>query len=171
MKEKERFFLSLIDQGLIQVIPETGEIISYLSGKSRTLNSKMSNGYGTVSVHKRYMLSHRLVWLAVHRDLQTGYEINHKNGIKGDDRISNLELVTRSENVLHAYNVLGKVFGLFERDNHGENNGRSIVTRKDIDKMRQLFSTGNHTQIELANRFGLKKSQVHNIVRGKQWTD
>ena len=30
-------------------------------------------------------------------------EVNHINGLPGDDRLENLELVNRSENVLHAY--------------------------------------------------------------------
>jgi hypothetical protein len=36
-------------------------------------------------------------------EIKKGYVINHINGIKSDNRLVNLEMVTQSENILHAY--------------------------------------------------------------------
>lgn len=45
---------------------------------------------------------HRIVWESVNGPVPSGLEINHINGTKTDNRLVNLEAVTRRENVLHA---------------------------------------------------------------------
>ena len=49
---------------------------------------------------------HRVVAEAFHGP-SNGREVNHKNGIKQDNRASNLEWCTRSENTSHNYYELG----------------------------------------------------------------
>lgn len=46
---------------------------------------------------------HRLVWDAFHGPIPASVEVNHRNGDKNDSRLENLELVTRSQNMAHAY--------------------------------------------------------------------
>jgi len=50
---------------------------------------------------------HRLVMLAF-KWPANWLEVNHKNWIKNDNKLNNLEYVTRSENLLHRYKVLGQ---------------------------------------------------------------
>jgi hypothetical protein len=49
------------------------------------------------------MFVHRIVAAAFIGPCPDGLEINHKNGIKLDNRAENLEYTTRSANMKHAY--------------------------------------------------------------------
>ena len=49
---------------------------------------------------------HRLVAMLYLKDYDESLQVNHKNGIKSDNRIENLEMVTNSQNAYHAWNHL-----------------------------------------------------------------
>ena len=49
---------------------------------------------------------HRLVAMRYLDDYSEELQVNHKNGIKTDNRVENLEMVTNQENVLHAWRQL-----------------------------------------------------------------
>jgi hypothetical protein len=49
---------------------------------------------------------HRLVAMFHLDTYNETLQVNHKNGIKNDNRVENLEMVTNSQNVYHAFNVL-----------------------------------------------------------------
>ncbi len=70
------------------------------------------NGYQSIDLridnkYVRYLL-HRLVAECFISNPENKPEVNHKDGVKTNNDISNLEWATRSENEKHAYSVLGK---------------------------------------------------------------
>lgn len=69
---------------------------------------------------KMYLV-HRLVASVFIENNENKPYINHKNGIKTDNRVSNLEWVTPTENAKHAYTT-----GL-KSGNHGFKNGYSNI--------------------------------------------
>ena len=66
-------------------------------------------GYNSVTLCKNSKLTtkyiHRLISMAFIPNLQNKIEVNHINGIKTDNRISNLEWATHKENMNHAHRI------------------------------------------------------------------
>ena len=60
-------------------------------------------GYVVICLNGKNHLRHRLVWEKYNGPIPDGLFIDHMNGVRGDDRIENLQLVKRSEN--HALGV------------------------------------------------------------------
>jgi len=61
-----------------------------------------SSGYRVVSLNKRVVPTHHLVWCIFNGDfIEAGKDIDHVNGNKLDNRIENLRVATRSENLLN----------------------------------------------------------------------
>ena len=57
-----------------------------------------NRGYRVIIInYKRYM-AHRLVWTYHNGEIPTGFEIDHINQTKADNRIENLRLATPSQN-------------------------------------------------------------------------
>lgn len=71
---------------------------------------KTKKGYITTSLSKSGKVCskrvHRLVAEAFIPNPKHKAEVNHKNGIRNDNRVENLEWCTSSENNLHKYRIL-----------------------------------------------------------------
>ena len=65
---------------------------------------KRQNWYMQVCIHWKTVKVHRLVMLAF--NWKSELEVNHKNWIKHDNRLENLEYVTKSENHIHRFKEL-----------------------------------------------------------------
>jgi len=81
------------------------------------------DGYAIVVInykgHKDVKV-HRLVAKAFIKDGPVGEQVNHKNGIKDDNNVGNLEWCTARENILHKFRIL-------KRDYTGKAGRKGIV--------------------------------------------
>jgi hypothetical protein len=81
--------------------PETGIFIrepcSNNSFKRVVTGSKDVAGYLLITINKYPYKAHRLAWLYVYGNFPTG-ALDHINGIKSDNRISNLRMCTKKQN-------------------------------------------------------------------------
>ena len=100
-----KFRIKLPSQDELKLLFEyrdDGKLISKYSRSSRKIGDEIGvlNKYGYLSAkikNKTYYV-HRLIWTLCNGDIPNGFDIDHINGCRSDNSMSNLRLVTRSEN-------------------------------------------------------------------------
>lgn len=120
------------------------------------------SGYRYARIGSRNYFVHRLVGhcFLARRDDQD--QVNHLNGIRGDNRAANLEWCTVSENHLHSFRVLG-------RSNKGLRNRFPPTCRPVIG--RKVDGAEVHTFrsiAEAARKTGGRKSSIGNVCAGRK---
>jgi hypothetical protein len=129
----------------------------------KTKNRYLSSTAGPSRKERYNILLHRLVWICANGEIPD--EINHKNGIKWDNRLDNLELATKSTNALHSYRVLGNKGGV----SVGEKSGVSKLTWEKVNKMRDLWERERIPHKMLGEIFGVSKYTVIDVLRWRTW--
>lgn len=73
------------------------------SGEIRVITGMNNHGYIWVRIEKRLKLIHRLVWEQAHGPIPSGVEVDHINGVRTDNRLMNLRLVSKSQNMQNQH--------------------------------------------------------------------
>ncbi len=129
-----------------------------------------ASGYSTANLYRegrvRHFSVHRLVLAAFIGPCPSGMETNHRNGVRDDNRLSNLEWTSHSANESHAYRI-----GLRRGSSSiGSRNGNSKLVEWQVSAIKGMLATGDWTQQRLARIFNISRRTIGDIARGKTWT-
>ena len=107
---------------------------------------------------------HRLVALAFLGSPPTGKgQVNHKNGVKSDNRVENLEWISGQDNIRHAF-ATGLNYG-----RKGESSLRSKLKDRDVIDIRDRYSNGE-TIASMARSYGVTETCIRLVCKRKSWT-
>lgn len=117
--------------------------------------------YPRVDGRQRSMLVHRLVAAAFLGACPPGHQVNHIDGFKRNNHHSNLEYVTRLENMRHAART-----GLLRR---GERHPRSKLSDADVELVVSMRLAGE-SMAKIAVVFGVNPSTIFYRLKGRALT-
>jgi len=150
-------------------------IIHYSDGRIYKYKSKIrskhlnSNGYECVTLHiNGKNKNHRVHQIIAQTflGLSNGQDVNHKNSDRTDNRLVNLEYCSRSANIKHGYINNPEM-------KKGENSGRAILTKKQVDWIRINYKAYDRKWggVALSKKLGVSSSTVHSIISNINWSE
>jgi len=143
-------------------INKKGDVYSAFSGKH--INTDVNNfGYKRVvlcsnKIKKRFFL-HKLVAETFIPNNENKEQVNHKDGNKQNNNVSNLEWVTPSENILHAWST-----GMLRvTPNYIQERNRKIPV-SDYKDLVEKYKNGSLDIKTLAKKYDVTPSAIYNCV-------
>ena len=119
-------------------------------------------GYYMVSIRRHTYLVHRLIAKAFCPSSDEKQEVNHKNGIKTDNRPINLEWCSRLENTRHSFRVLGRRSSMLGRQGVKSPYSKPILQLKDAKIVNRFY--GAH---EAERETGIKHQSIYRCLHGE----
>jgi ribosome-binding protein aMBF1 (putative translation factor) len=157
-----RVLLGVLADGLVRVDPHKGQAYSTRYKPDHPLGVVNSEGYIVCTLHYRgeraQIKVHQLVWVSANGPIPFGMVPDHKNRKRGDNRISNLKLVTHKGNAENR------------RTYAGSENPAAKINQAIADRIRAEWDSGL-SYSKLALKYAISKSLVAAICRGELWNN
>ena len=124
-------------------------------------------GYKQYSLHFNGLATvaggHQIVLLFFGGDVPSrGHEINHKDGQRGNNALSNLEVLTSKQNVRHAFDSLGRSVC------RGEKSGMSKLSEKIIRDAQKEVQAGRSIR-DVSKELNINNATLARALRGETW--
>lgn len=171
-------WISIIGYEGLYMVSDLGRIKSIfrevkgLGGKTHFFPEKFLSfkidkfGYHRVQLRKNSSAKnfsvHRLVAIHFIENPNNLPQVNHKKGDKSDNRKSELEWCTASQNKKHSYDELNHV------RMRGERNGMTKITPQIIAAVKESYLESKSFSIT-GKKFGISNTHAWRIVRNKTW--
>ena len=142
--------------------------IKRTNGNNQKILKKYSHYSGYIKINlyfnglKTYRV-HRLVAELFIPNPNKLPQVNHKNGIKNDNRVENLEWVTAGDNQRHAYD------NKLKNKLYGESNPNNKLSNKSIIEIRKLYPSMSYTDI--GKIYGVHSGTISRIINNKLWNN
>lgn len=95
--------------------------------------------------------------------LDSGTEINHRDGNKNNNCVTNLEYVTHKSNMSHA--IAHGLFSAYEIAQKGEKHWNAKLTESDVREIRASTLAAP----ALASHFDVSKAMIYRIRKRQSW--
>ena len=117
-----------------------------------------------VSIHRKRIMryAHRLVAYYFLPNPNHYTEINHKDGNKSNNNVSNLEWCSKSQNMVHAINTGLKV------SQKGEEVARAKLNNESVLQIRKLASE-KMLHKDIAKKFNISIGYIWHLVNKTKW--
>lgn len=151
-------------EGLYSICP-VGHVRSHRSHRWMR-DAIASHGYSNYVISRPGIrlcfLTHRAVYEAHVGPIPAGMDINHINGVKTDNRVENLEVLSRRENMAHAVRI-----GIFS--SKGERHGMAKLTDAAVIDILARRAKGERVK-DIAAIHGVRPASVGAVLHGRLWT-
>lgn len=143
-------------------IDTDGNVFNVGTGRKLKQRPLKNKGYLRVGLPNGDKRIHRLVAeiFIPNDNPENKTHVNHKNGIKTDNRACNLEWVTPSENLKHAYDL-----GLTSMK--GELNSNAKLSSKDVEEIRN----SKESAATLSEKYGVTATHIKRILNNDMWEE
>ncbi len=132
---------------LIKTLLKKGKLKVYGNGSVKGQKPDI-HGYYVRSYKSKSLKCHRIAYQYFYGNLKPTHQINHKDGNKKNNSRTNLEQITKSQNIRHMFKTVA----------------RQRITFRQAENIRTFYNTGSYSQTSLAKKYRCSTRYIQHII-------